>query len=273
MELNVRKIRNEMDMTQSDFARRIGVSEKTIWNWEHGYVSVPKDKVEEIRQIYESYQHDIKVAPIRRIPKEETKAEPNVRKIRKAMDLTQAEFAERLGVSESTIYNWERGGNVPEEKALYMRYLLNQYGMDSIWNKLDSDEKEEEENMIPLLPVSAIGGSCNDDDAGVMMRDCESVLSPIKNAQMAIRVSGDSMYPRYPNGSMVFVREVDSSIFVEWGSYYVVNTTNGTIIKRVFKGEDNTIECRSVNPDYQPFFVPMSEVRKMYKILGALHLE
>lgn len=138
---------------------------------------------------------------------------------------------------------------------------------------IDDVEKEEEGEKIPLLPVSAIGGSLSDDDPSVMLRDCESVLSPIKNAQMAIRVSGDSMYPRYPNGSMVFVREVDQSIFVEWGSYYVVNTTNGTIIKRVFKGEGNTIECRSVNPDYQTFNVPISEVRKMYKILGALHLE
>ena len=139
-------------------------------------------------------------------------------------------------------------------------------------------KKLEESGMlkdeyVPLIPLSAIGGSPNDEDEGVMPYECENVLSPIKNAQMAIRVSGDSMYPRYPNGSMVFVREVDSSIFVEWGSYYVINTTNGTIIKRVFKGEDETIECRSVNPDYQPFNVPMSEVRKMYKILGALHLE
>lgn len=202
--------------------------------------------------------------------------ELNVRKIRKMLDLTQKEFANALGVSENTIYNWEHGGNVPADKETQMTDMLKQYERDTKQapiRTIREEKEDEEENKIPLVPVSAIGGSLNDDDPGVMGYECETILSPVRNAQMAIRVSGDSMYPRYPNGSMVFVREVDSSIFVEWGSYYVINTTNGTIIKRVFKGDENTIECRSVNPDYQTFNVPMNEVRKMYKILGALHLE
>ena len=201
--------------------------------------------------------------------------ELNVRRSRKSIDLTQAEFAKLLGVSEKTIWNWEHGYDVPADKVTEIQQLLDQYEQDTKVAPVRSirNEDEEEEVRIPLLPISAIGGAMNDDDQGVMLYECERVLSPVRNAQMAVRVSGDSMYPRYPNGSMVFVREVDASIFIEWGGYYVVNTTNGTIIKRVFKGEDNTIECRSVNPDYQPFNVPMGEVRKMYKILGSLHLE
>lgn len=175
----------------------------------------------------------------------------------------------------------------------YLRSLNNSPSIDKMGGILDANpnlnriwlltgegdmlvggvQKEEGVEKIPLLPVSAIGGNLNDDDPTVMLHECESILSPIKNAQLAIRVSGDSMYPRYPNGSMVFVREIDHSIFIEWGSYYVLNTTNGTIIKRVFRGDNNAIECRSINPDYPTFSVPISEVRKMYKILGALHLE
>lgn len=202
--------------------------------------------------------------------------ELNVRKLRKEMDLTQAELARLIGVSEKTIWNWEHGYDVPAEKITETQQLLLQYQQDmktAPVRSVRNEEDDEEGQRIPLLPISAIGGGMNDVDLGVMPYERESVLSPVRNAQMAVRVSGDSMHPRYPNGSMVFVREVDASIFIEWGGYYVVNTTNGTIIKRVFKGENNTIECRSVNPDYQTFSVQMGEVRKMYKILGSLHFE
>lgn len=199
----------------------------------------------------------------------------DVRKVRRNLDFTQDEFAKMLNVSPRTIWAWEHGASLPQDKEAQMISMLEQYEQDTKVAPVRSirNEDEEEEVRIPLLPISAIGGAMNDDDQSVMLYECEKVLSPVRNAQMAVRVSGDSMYPRYPNGSMVFVREVDASIFIEWGGYYVVNTTNGTIIKRVFKGEDNTIECRSVNPDYQPFNVPIGEVRKMYKILGSLHLE
>lgn len=199
----------------------------------------------------------------------------DVRKVRRSLDYTQDEFAKTMNVSPRTVWAWEHGATLPQDKEAQMLSLLKQYREDMKTAPVRSVRNEEEDDgiRIPLLPISAIGGGMNDDDLGVMPYETESVLSPVRNAQMAVRVSGDSMYPRYPNGSMVFVREVDASIFIEWGGYYVVNTTNGTIIKRVFKGEDNTIECRSVNPDYQPFNVPMGEVRKMYKILGSLHLE
>lgn len=199
----------------------------------------------------------------------------DVRKVRRSLDYTQDEFAKTMNVSPRTVWAWEHGATLPQDKEAQMLSLLKQYQEDMKTAPVRSVRNEEEDDgiRIPLLPISAIGGGMNDDDLGVMPYETESVLSPVRNAQMAVRVSGDSMYPRYPNGSMVFVREVDASIFIEWGGYYVVNTTNGTIIKRVFKGEDNTIECRSVNPDYQPFSVPMGEVRKMYKILGSLHLE
>lgn len=204
---------------------------------------------------------------------EELKVKERILEFIRANSISVREFEAKSGLSNGYLRSLRNCPSVDKMKSIISAYPQ----LSKTWLLTGegsmSQEEEEEEVRIPLLPISAIGGAMNDDDQGVMLYECEKVLSPVRNAQMAVRVSGDSMYPRYPNGSMVFVREVDASIFIEWGGYYVVNTTNGTIIKRVFKGEDNTIECRSVNPDYQPFNVPMGEVRKMYKILGSLHLE
>lgn len=158
--------------------------------------------------------------------------------------------------------------------------LANVYGdLNETWlltgegEMLNYSEEEDPDKEIPLLPVSAIGGSLSGDDIGVMPYECERILSPIREAELAIRVSGDSMYPRYPNGSMVFVRKWDASRYIDYGKYYVLNTTNGTIIKQVRKGEGETLRCVSVNQDYDPYDIPKSEVRAMYVVLGCLHLE
>lgn len=203
--------------------------------------------------------------------------EINVRQVRKRLDYTQEQFARVMDVSPRTLWSWEHGIEVPNDKAVQMLNLLQQYEQDVKIAGVRKIRKEEAEpdpdKEIPLLPVSAIGGSLSGDDIGVMPYECERILSPIREAELAIRVSGDSMYPRYPNGSMVFVRKWDASRYIDYGKYYVLNTTNGTIIKQVRKGEGETLRCVSVNQDYDPYDIPKSEVRAMYVVLGCLHLE
>lgn len=187
----------------------------------------------------------------------------NVRQIRKFLDLTQDMLAAKLGVSKNTIWNWENDKTpIPSDKASVLLTMMN---------SINNNGKDEQSVM--LLPINAIGGYTNDDDVSVMEYECERIMSPIRGAELAVRVSGDSMYPRYPNGSMVFIRKHDPNIFIEWGSYYVVNTTNGTIIKRITDGDDNTITCSSVNPNFKDFKVARSEIRAMYKILGCFNPE
>lgn len=187
----------------------------------------------------------------------------NVRQIRKFLDLTQDMLAEKLGVSKNTIWNWENDKTpIPSDKASVLLTMMN---------SINNNGKDEQSVM--LLPINAIGGYTNDDDVSVMEYECERIMSPIRGAELAVRVSGDSMYPRFPNGSMVFIRKHDPNIFIEWGSYYVVNTTNGTIIKRITDGDDNTITCSSVNPNFKDFKVARSEIRAMYKILGCFNPE
>ena len=202
----------------------------------------------------------------------------NVRQIRKVLGYTQNGFADAMGVSPRTLWAWEHGTQVPKSKIRIMLDMLKQAGYDvQAYERqlsIANDVEEPANNVgIPLLPVNAIGGYVNDDDVSIMEYECERIMSPIRGAELAVRVSGDSMYPRYPNGSMVFIRKHDPNIFIEWGSYYVVNTTNGTIIKRITDGDDNTITCSSVNPNFKDFKVARSEIRAMYKILGCFNPE
>lgn len=202
----------------------------------------------------------------------------DVRKVRRSLDYTQDEFAKTMNVSPRTVWAWEHGATLPQDKETQMLGLLKQYQEDIKTAPVRSVRNEEEDEggkRVPILPIHAIGGGMNDDEQQIMPWDMEGVtFSPFRYADMAVRVSGDSMYPRYPNGCTVFVRKIDFRIFIEWGSYYVLSTRNGTIIKRVMKGDTaGTMKCVSVNPDYDDFTVSADDVFFMYKVLGSIHSE
>ncbi|MBO4907289.1 MAG: helix-turn-helix transcriptional regulator [Bacteroidaceae bacterium] len=135
-------------------------------------------------------------------------------------------------------------------------------------------EQSSEENMtdvrrIPLLPVSAIGGSLNEFVGSVQATECEQIVSPIRDVDFAVTVSGDSMYPEYPNGSHVFVKKINEQAFIEWGRTYVLDTCNGVVIKLLVPSErEGYVRCVSINqsPLYPAFDVAMSDVYGFYLV-------
>lgn len=136
---------------------------------------------------------------------------------------------------------------------------------------VEKTTSEEKLKQIPILPISAQGGSLNDFTHSVRKYDCEWMSSPISDADFAIEVAGDSMAPEYPAGSRVLIKRINESAFVEWGKVYVIDTENGVVLKRVVPADDeNYIRCVSINPapDYAPFNIPKSSIFGMYIVLG-----
>lgn len=134
----------------------------------------------------------------------------------------------------------------------------------------------ETQNQVPLLPVSAQGGPLNDFVQSVRMQDCEKITTPIRGIDFAMTVAGDSMSPEYPNGSMVLIKKVNEKAFLEWGKVHVLDTCNGSVIKRIAPGSrEGYIRCISINPDpvYAPFEVPMSDIFGVYKVVLCMALK
>lgn len=139
-----------------------------------------------------------------------------------------------------------------------------------------TDVSSSKSHWIPLIPTSAHGGSLNDFVVSIKNSDCEKVLSPIRGADFAIPVTGDSMAPEYPNGSQVHIKKIDETAFIEWGKVYVLDTCNGTVIKRVVPSEnEGCIRCVSINPlpDYAPFDVRMNDIFGMYRVVLCLSIK
>ncbi len=169
---------------------------------------------------------------------------------------------------------------IVEKSDLNIEWLLT--GEGEMLNSSDKPNeqfavsKTETATTVPLIPISAQGGSLNEFVVSIKGSECERIISPINGVDFAIQVSGDSMAPEYPNGSRVFIKKINERAFIEWGKTYVLDTCNGTVIKTLVPSEKpECVKCISINPDpmYAPFEICLEDVYGMYKVLLCMSVK
>ena len=182
---------------------------------------------------------------------------------------TYQDFAKLLGVSRNSLSAAKNGNET--------------YLTDSLVSKIQSaldyhttpiTEEELEREMIPVLPTDARAGTLADFADAVEAYNCERMVSPIRGADFAMQVTGDSMSPEYPSGSVIICKKINEKAFIEWGKVFVLDTPNGAVIKSVRKtDDDNEVECVSLNPAYQPFRINTEYINGWYRVLMVLSLK
>lgn len=201
-------------------------------------------------------------------------------KVRAYCGLSYRALAKELGLSTPQSFYDIKSGKVKISERLADK-IQERFNINKRWLLTGDGEMMNERdvevyspNTVPLLPIYVKGGSLQDFSDSVMEHDCERLISPVKDAEMAITVSGDSMTPEFPSGSYVFLKKINSRAFIEWGRTYVLDTVNGAIIKKVLPGpSEDCIICSSVNPEYKDFQVHLQDVFGMYRVLLMMALK
>jgi len=218
----------------------------------------------------------------------------NLRLFRKANKLTQDDVAEYLSVSKAFISQVETG-KVSLPDTQYLRIIQNKaWSIDEYRQLVDTYESvknlalgkkpaflsiskrggEEALYRVPLLPIFAQAGHLTGWSESVTEVECERVISPVKDIDMAVHIYGESMYPDIPNGSVVYVRKVTGGL-VEWGSAYILDTVDGPVLKYLTPGSDDLhIKCISANhdPKFAPFEVPVDNILGMYRVVMCMKM-
>lgn len=177
---------------------------------------------------------------------------------------TQGDFATLLGISERSLSAAKNG------KEGYLTDSL----IARIKTYMESRTDGDKADYLPILPTEAMAGTLGDFALAVQEYECERMVSPIKGADFAIKIQGDSMSPEYPSGSMLLIKKVNEKAFIEWGKVYVLDTDNGAVIKQIRRTDrENVVECVSLNPAFQPFTVDTSYIKGWYRILMMISLK
>lgn len=197
---------------------------------------------------------------------------------RKKLEMTQKYIADQLGVSYQAYSAWERGVKEPsKEKVKRLEQILRvpkgyftEIEVVRLYNTLSNKGKNQvveyardlvqKEKTQQVISVSenlyeyhvyekmsaGIGASVYDD------KNYDTVYFNEELAHdFASWVSGDSMEPKYQDGSVALIRETG---FDYDGAVYAVVCNNQTYIKRVYREEDG-LRLVSINPKYEDIFI------------------
>lgn len=209
-----------------------------------------------------------------------------LKQIRQTTNLGTGDFARGAGIDPRNYSSIENGKRAVGERVL--RDVCNAYNVDINWlltgegDMLNTESTSaltltnDKVTLVPLLPISAQGGTLNDFVLAVNERNCEKIISPIGKVDFAITVSGDSMAPEFPSGSQVLIKKINERAFIDWGRTYVLDTCNGTVIKKLMpsdSGDSALVKCVSINPAYPPFEVNLHDVYGIYRVMLVMAIK
>lgn len=209
----------------------------------------------------------------------------------------KAQFAKLLGVSAQTISAWI-ARNTFDAELIYTKcrcvnsaWLLT--GEGSMLQAGHKGAVNAEPNHltlakhhvpngshegIPLIPLDAIAGFPADGSGSAYIENCERYVIPEfqnKGADFLIRVSGDSMMPLYYSGDLLACHKITDIRFFQWGTIYVLETSQGVLVKRVQEAaeHDDCILCVSINDTvHKPFLLPRDDIRSLNTIVGLVRM-
>lgn len=101
--------------------------------------------------------------------------------------------------------------------------------------------------------------------------EMQPVIAQFPKYDYTVEVRGDSMVPEYKSGDVVACLDVTRSTFLQWGRAFLLNTSQGVIIKKVYDDGD-FLKCVSVNEKYPPFRIPKSEVYSIGLVVSSFRI-
>lgn len=211
------------------------------------------------------------------------------KEIRDDHNFTQTEFAEVLGIKNSTA-DIERGRTKLSGKIV--AELLRQFGVNPLWlfgessqkylpvNKGDVSPKVvtvnsgEEENIVLVNQKAAAGYPHNVQDVEwyQQLPAFDIPLPEYRNATYrGFQVEGDSMMPNLRPGEWVLGKAVPSITEVSYSKIYVVVLYDSVLVKKIRKMEDPyKILLESINEEYPPVQVLVSEIQELWQVNSKL---
>jgi SOS-response transcriptional repressor LexA len=145
---------------------------------------------------------------------------------------------------------------------------------------------QTERKLIPFYDINVEAGTkqISNMDAEIEPTEWIDAGDWFRDADTAMRVHGDSMFPVYKSGSIVVMKEVYDKRLIMYGQDYVLQTSEYKVIKRLQKSNTNGcwLACSTNNEIWEkgelvgrlihePFDIPIDLVNKIFRVLGCVN--
>ncbi len=201
----------------------------------------------------------------------------NIKELRISHKLNQTEFGKIVGVSDKAVSTWETGKKIPRMGII--QKLADYFGISKsdiiedkpvvVKSNISAIIESKKIYQVPVFEsVSAGFGALAENEIVdyipvVIENPCD-----VKDT-IAIKVTGDSMYPKIEDGDVIIVRKQAS---VDSGDIAVLLLDDDEgLVKRVVYG-DTWIELHSINPEYKTRRFDDADVLRLQvvgKVIGS----
>jgi phage repressor protein C with HTH and peptisase S24 domain len=189
------------------------------------------------------------------------------------------DFATFLGISPQVLYNW-KARNTFDTELVYSKcfdinseWLLTGKGA-MLKNGARSSRTLQSKNIL-YSSTDTSDGLISDVYKIMEFENEQFVIPTFKDADYLVQVKGDSMYPKYNSGDIVACKKLDmNDFFFQWDKVYVLETSQGTLTKRVKKGSSaEKITLISDNESYDSFELIISKILAVALVIGVIRVE
>lgn len=215
-----------------------------------------------------------------------------VKYLMRANNMTQARFARLIGLDPSNMSKILAGKSAVSES--FINRVVIDAGVSKKWLRDGigapySKPAIAEEIIIdnPLVPVASAGKGTPvyDIDVTAGCHDLETLfydrhpignvsLPGLRNNQIIVNVSGDSMAPTICDGGYVAIRPINDMKNIFWGQIYVVGLEEYRLVKFVRKHYDKSmVILHSDNPAYDDMEVERADIKALYLVENILNYQ
>jgi DNA-binding XRE family transcriptional regulator len=205
-----------------------------------------------------------------------------VKEIRKALKMTQTEFAEKVGVSKITIISYEKGGVIPKTKSKILDNLYKE-----AFETEPSKASFKDYELIKLVPLIGsrvqagfLSGWGDDEYIEELPKIPWEVEKEYKGNYFCFEVEGDSMNNSNPSEAILdkdilLCREIQNhhwqnKLHINAWDFVIAHKELGIVVKRITNHvvESGILTLHSLNNLYKDYTVNLDDVVALFNVIG-----
>ena len=130
---------------------------------------------------------------------------------------------------------------------------------------------------IPMYEnVDALGGKIDifvDNNSAYVTGYAD--IPNLGDSDAIIKISGDSMYPRYKAGDLIAIKRIHDYSVIEFGQPHVIVTAEQRLVKYLRRAvsKTNWLLCSENKAHYDDFEIEVSKVKHLFLIRGLVRFE
>lgn len=184
-----------------------------------------------------------------------------------------ADLASRLGISSQALNSRLNAETFSHSRQLEINKVMGEDIFDV------SAPLTDRQPILDIRVSAGTGIGLEGDEHSVT----EYVSVPAMNGCIGITVYGDSMYPTYSAGDVIFVRPIPVLDDIDYGRTYLIITQSDRLLKNVLpsKTDATCLRLQSINEAtnrqgdrlYPDRDIPKEYILHLYKVVGSLRRE